>query len=274
LTVLKLPVTLINIIKSNISFAWHKINQSQIDSYQSNLSFLLRKISKADVDTMYDDIVSSIITAANISLPKCSYNKHAKPYWTPKIKEAHTKQRKARREWINEGRPRGLSNKYYENYKSKKYEFIHLQKKEIQNIENVFIKQLEDAAECDNRLFWSLIKMKKGRKLLTCTQLETENGLTRDPDKIADTFRDFYENLYSPLQEPHFDENFKINIENAVQQIKLTNNRLPDCPEILPCLSADVINKHVKTLKNNKAPSFDMICNEHIKLGGFNCLTV
>jgi hypothetical protein len=65
--------------------------------------------------------------------------------------------------------------------------------------------------------------MRKGRKSLTCTQIETTNGLSRDPLKIAEEFRNYYKELYSPLKEPHFDEEFKLHIENLVTYLKSMN---------------------------------------------------
>ncbi len=74
--------------------------------------------------------------------------------------------------------------------------------------------QLNESAECDNKLFWSLVKRRKGKKQLTCNQLITESGITRDPSQISEGFTNYYTQLYSPLNEDHFDNEFKLHIEN------------------------------------------------------------
>ena len=115
--------------------------------------------------------------------------------------------------------------------------------------------------------------MRKGRKLITCSQLETEMGLTRDPVVITETFRNFFENVYSPLESEHFDEEFKISVEHEISNIKARAEPILNCPELSPNLTPEIVLGHIRSLKNKKAPSFDMICNEHIKYGGHKLLT-
>lgn len=64
--------------------------------------------------------------------------------------------------------------------------------------------------------------------LLICTQLNTEDGVTRAPDKIVDTFREYYQNLYSSLQQHQFDEIFKTDVKNTVKHINVMNKTLPN----------------------------------------------
>ena len=81
---------------------------------------------------MYSDIVNSIVKAANDCLPKTTFNKHAKPYWSPEVKRAHDAQRHARRIWIMEGRPRGMQSESYFAYKRSKRNFAKIQKRAIE----------------------------------------------------------------------------------------------------------------------------------------------
>lgn len=117
-----------------------------------------------------------------------------------------------------------------------------------------------------------MIKTKKGRKTLTCTQIETSKGITRDPIEITHTFEDYYQKLYMPLKDNNFDEQFKVDLINATIEIRNINPSLKNSPEFLPRLTTYDLQKHVKTIKMRKAASFDYIYNEHIKYGGYDLL--
>ncbi len=126
-----------------------------------------------------------------------------------------------RRIWLAQGRPRGHEYPSYINYKNAKRHFINAQKRAIESVEQQFVMQLNESAECDNKLFWSLVKRRKGKKQNTCNQLITESGITRDPSQIAEGFTTYYKQLYSPLNEHHFDNDFKLHVENEISKLKI-----------------------------------------------------
>jgi len=64
---------------------------------------VIRKLGNTDVDQMYNDICRSILATATMHLPRSVYNKHTKPYWSKNVQAAHSKQRHARRVWIEAG---------------------------------------------------------------------------------------------------------------------------------------------------------------------------
>lgn len=123
-----------------------------------------------------------------MTLPKTKYNRNVKPYWTHTVKSAHREQRDARKRWSLEGRPRGMCFQSFAEYKRAKRKFQLAQKSAIESVENEFLNELNPTAECDNRLFWSLIKSRNGKKRPTCTQIQTDNGYSRDPHTISERF--------------------------------------------------------------------------------------
>ena len=116
--------------------------------------------------SLYDSLVTAIRIAAEVTLPKGQYNKHAKPYWTDEVKEAHRQQRQKRVEWVKQGRPRNNENVYYRSYKDAK-RFRKIQWNAINTIELKYNSELDETAECDTRLFWR----RKTKQLYSCLQV-------------------------------------------------------------------------------------------------------
>ncbi|WAQ96531.1 hypothetical protein MAR_029221 [Mya arenaria] len=148
-----------------------KINQTHISEYQAKLCINLQKRNTIHVDEMYEAIVKAIVLSSYQCLQQSKFNRHAKPYWTPEVKKSYSLQREARRVWVLEGQPRGWHNESYAKYKRCKQNFVTTQKIAIENVEKYFNSQLIEAAECDSRLFWSLIKSRKNKRPSACTHL-------------------------------------------------------------------------------------------------------
>ncbi|WAR12176.1 hypothetical protein MAR_026356 [Mya arenaria] len=166
---------------------------------------------------MYEAIVKAIILSSNQCLPQSKFNRHAKPYWTPEVKKSYSLQREARRVWVLEGQPRGWHNESYAKYKRCKKIFVTTQKTAIENVEKFFNSQLIKAAECDSRLFWSLIKSRKNKRPSACTHLFYKNTSVREPGDILKVFTNYFRDVYSPLQCEHFDNDFKKLVEEKGQ---------------------------------------------------------
>jgi hypothetical protein len=60
--------------------------------------------------------------------------------------------------------PRGRDNVFFTNYKAAKRIFINAQKKTISEVNKKYYDDLNETAECDMRLFRSLIKRIKGKR--------------------------------------------------------------------------------------------------------------
>ena len=203
----------INIPLTIRSTNWSKVSDIHITEYQSKLSNTLQDINVSDVDSMYDDTVNAILDSSKSSFPKGKFNRHAKPYWTEKVKDSHKNQRIARRIWISEGRPRGTQNAAYANYKKAKRIFVNQQKSAIEKIENQFLLDLNKNASCDQKLFWSFVRSRRIKAPLGCTSIKGENGSTQDPQEILNVFKDHFRNVYTPSSQPEYDENFRNLVE-------------------------------------------------------------
>ncbi|WAR24262.1 LOW QUALITY PROTEIN: XPO2-like protein, partial [Mya arenaria] len=171
---------------------------------------------------------------------------------------------RTRREWVPEGQPRGWHNESYAKYKRCKQNFVTTQKIAIENVEKYFNSQLIEAAECDSRLFWSLIKSRKNKRPSACTHLFYKNISNQA------IFKGYLQTIfvYSPLQCEHFDNDFKKLVEEKVEQLKVKNSTANSIPEITITINSETIKTYIKTLKKGKASSYDAIFNEHLIYGG------
>ena len=125
LTTINIPIDIVTVPQNTNKISWNKVSNMHIKSYQNEIDEHLTRvnINCTDIDELYNDMTNAIHNAANNTLPKAKYNSHTKPYWTSKVKAAHSAQRIARRIWINEGRPRGMEHASYANYKMHKRSF-------------------------------------------------------------------------------------------------------------------------------------------------------
>lgn len=93
--------------------------------------------------------------------PHSGYNPHTRPGWTKEIKQLHSTERNFRRIWVGEGRPRGMVFDSYRNYKRAKRRFRDALTKQYEDHMRKVYQDLDEAAECDIRLFWKLVKNTK-----------------------------------------------------------------------------------------------------------------
>ena len=165
--------------------AWNKCSYEQLSLYRSTLEQELEHINlseqccAADVDLLYENIVNAIHIAANDALPHSSFNKHAKPYWTPEVSAAHTEQRNKRGEWIEQGRPRQRENAFFASYKESKSRFRKLQKAAIANVELKYYIDLDSSATCDIHYFWHLVNRRRKIKSSNGSKIKSGNEVIK-----------------------------------------------------------------------------------------------
>ncbi|CAG2243072.1 unnamed protein product [Mytilus edulis] len=206
--------------------AWHKINEHSIKEYQDKLcaplDILIQEAQNNDIDInlFYHNLVNTLINTAKDTIPCNMYNPHTKPYWNADVKQAHTKERNMRRVWMQEGRPRGMQHESYFNYKRAKRDFRNIQKlANEQYIEETY-DDINNAAECDIRLFWKLIKRQKPKHSKVCQQIKHNNIVHTSPESICNAFANYFEDLYTPADSPTFDDPTLNEMNKAYREIE------------------------------------------------------
>ena len=205
--------------------AWHKISEIQISEYQDllgeALDCLTEKISSdcVDIDSAYHEFVSIVHTTADKCIPKCGFNPYTKPYWNHDVKEAHTNERRMRNIWVDDGRPRGMQFESYKAYKRAKSEFRRIQQAaNEQYVQNCY-DDINNAAECDVRLFWKLVKRFKPSSSKIYPEIVYHDKICSTPETVADCFADYFCDLYHPSDYDFYDTDTKRFVETIYNDI-------------------------------------------------------
>lgn len=262
--------------------AWHKADVNQLQHYElyinNALDVLLeqRLSSVVDLDNFCKQLYHILYTAASLFIPVAKFKPHLRPEWTPEVKHLHDRERQMRNIWLIEGRPRGMVHDSYKNYKKAKREFRNKLNAEHDRYMTSVFHDIDQASECDVRLFWKLVKRQRPRNTRFYQEIEIDGRLVDNPDEIASCFAEYFEQIYNPTKSKMFDSEFYKTIENSYLFIQ-ENSRLQTLSK-LPGgeVTATEISKAIKDLKRRKAPGLDCIQNEHLIFGGprlFACMS-
>ena len=147
--------------------AWHRAATLDIDNYRNSVHLKICELkdrdltSVSEIDEFCADFTRILIDCANMTIPNSGYNLHKCPYWTKSVKELHIIERAKRRVWIGEGRPRGMLFESYREYKRAKRNFRNALDQTHEQLMQDSLRDIDEAAECDLRLFWKMIHRQK-----------------------------------------------------------------------------------------------------------------
>ena len=274
----RITVPLINFENQSQSFSshvkWEKLDESVLQLYESEVSDSLLSYSctadldpKQKLEQKYTHIVNSIIEVSDSVLPKSQFKPYLKPYWDSTLKDLHAAMRGKRRNWIRDGQPRGHNHISYREYKATKCLFRAYHRKCAEQFLTELDSDIDQAAELDCAVFWKKVN---SRRNFSCTNAGSEikfgNIICRDPESIASGWGDYFRELYTDSDRPHYDSSFKREVEMRVKGIKeeITSDRNSNSTYI----SIYDVKKAVKVLKKKKACGHDCIYNEHLINGG------
>lgn len=133
---------------------------------------------------------------------------------------------------------------------------------------------------------WCLQRNRRSRRSRHTSILETDKEtktqnfahLPRNPGRgrnnpyrsgrgVAKNFANYYQNIYTPLEDVQFDPDFKSKIDLEMKHIIATcESDIHDLPG--GCITTKELNSIIGCLKLRKAPGYDSITNEHIVHGG------
>ncbi|CAG2226973.1 unnamed protein product [Mytilus edulis] len=259
--------------------SWRKASDSSLHAYNELTNEIAVDLldmplgTFLDLDTLASKLTDKLKECANIAIPSGSFNPNTKPYWSDQVKQAHKAERLARRTWINHGRPRGKSFPSYVEYKSAKNEFRNRQRFAYNAYMDNTYREIDEAAECDVRLFWRLISRRKCRKTNQISEILHDNRQCKSPEDISNAFADFYAGVYTPTENAKFDSDFKAYVTEFVDRT------LESCAKYNGLLPGGEINiaeieTAIRNLKLQKAPGYDKLQNEHVRYSGSKLQTV
>ena len=187
--------------------AWHKISPQDITELYTNpleeytRTLLLEngldpdivKIDQPcspniigfDTEAFSQSLTSNILKASD-RLPKIKFNKGLKPYWDTNLNSFSKDNKKARADWIREGKPREAGNRFYINYKNAKRQFRKAQRQKKSDYETKCIKELCETQELDEKYFWFNVNKNK-KKSNRVNPIQDESGkLLTEASQIRD----------------------------------------------------------------------------------------
>ena len=248
--------------------AWHKLSDEdvynkytvylndrldyiceQIDNmeYQSSIG---KNIVK-NIDKTLHILVESMIDVSS-NLPHTKYNCNLKPYWS-KLLSAHSKRKKAAWfKWIQRDRPRDDDPDFLD-YKAAKLEF----KKQLSNAKLLYdsqnIKDINESQDIDHVYFWKLVSRNKKCQNSSVHPLRLKNGtLVTDPDDIRQAWKVYFEELFTPVHNDKFDNDFKEYVESQIKMYQADCNLYID----------DILRDHL-TLAEVKSAIMSLKIRKH-----------
>ena len=253
----------------------HKATPEALENFRARVRQHFQELKCRELKTLDDiefyaqNLVHTLHTCAAETIPMSSFNPFTRPDWTKNVKALHDIERAKRRLWMADGRPRGMHHPSYREYKRAKRHFRNVLDSEHDKYMRETYRDIDEAAECDIRLFWRLTKRKKPRSSRVYPEIRDKGGnLNRDPPSICEAFAAYFEEIYTPLADDNFDSGFNDHIDTEYDSLKIQSTAFEG--DMLPggTITNDDIHNLVNKLKLRKAPGEDAITNEHIKLSG------
>ena len=226
------------------------------------------EMAKPNIDTFVQELSNAIVTSSN-KLPKLQYKKHIKPYWNDKLKKLSKQSKEAWHVWTIAGKPRGFRFETYRKYKRTKALFRKELRSAVRQYEQKEFETIAEKEEFDQIQFWKYINGKRGKtKTINDYALYLNNQIINDPTTVANCWADYYEKLFSQLQDESFDKDFYKEVNIAVMNL-IKSETLANTDDIFETpITVQEVETIVNGLPNGKAPGFDDITYEHVKYGG------
>ena len=127
--------------------------------------------------------------------------------------------------------------------------------------------------DVDRSMFMKKVShQRKKRDFPNQLTLEVGGRLIEDEDELLEVWKQHYEGLYTPTNEPFNDDNFKSYVEQKLHDYAKESFHHMD-PLDKPSSVSEVATI-CKSLPNGKAGGLDCITYEHIKYGGVALHTI
>ncbi len=225
-------------------------NTSDIDGYLNTLTALMHKHAE--------------------NLTKTKPRKCQKRYWNNQLTCLAKQCKTLWRQWVASGRPRQDSGLFVA-YKAMKKKFRSERHIAEIRYEQIKIQELCESQEMDQAFFWHIVNKGRRQRGSLVHPLKINNEIISNPDVIRNLWRDYYRNLYTPKNLPHYDNAFMNEVNEELENMMADSYVLHPKHEFKH-YTTDEVNDVLIKMKLHKAPGFDGIQVEHIKYGGFPCL--
>jgi len=266
-------ITVINeesILENNLSMQLWKLNKADWKNYKeaSNLAFTNEILVKTNINDKYNDILESINTLANQSIPRKSQiirnnKKHKKfkplPYWNNKCNEAVYKRNQSR----NKMKKTKELNDYLE-YKKQEAIVKKTLRAEAKSSWQEYCSGLTNQTKLGS--VWNMARKMNGITAYASIPTLNDNGLLAESNQdkanlLAHTYektsnsKNYNKNFLDHIKNNNLENSHIINENNSNEEIELMNKMF----------SLNELKQAIKSAKNNKSPGDDRIPYELLK---------
>ena len=270
----------INVVKKCAStrikrFVWKKLeNIHYLEKYQNKVVALFENMSKkfetevseVELEEMVDDIVAKLKLAANSVVPQTRARPHLKKYWNESLTVLNRNVKQLWNRWKKAGKPRGNEHSSFVSYKKAKQEFRKAQRQAVYKEEAIYFESLQKEYDVDHSIFLRKVSRTCKGKKTTNDYILVDGKRVEDDDELLDVWKQYYQELYTPRDDPSFDNIFQKYIKGKLieySQSSFQHDDILDRP-----FETDEIAAVCSNLPNGKASGLDMLTYEHIKYGG------
>ena len=261
------------------SIAWHKLTEQQCkEMYAEPLDQAIERLMEGASDIemtrgMLETKMAQLITVIKergFALPCSRFQKHLKPYWQPSLTALAKQKKEAWKRWVENGRPRAEHNELWRKVKETKKAFRKEQRLETAKYESQYLEKVEDAIEVDQKLFWHLLNKRTKQTKTRVRPVKDSNGkVVRETQDILKVWKDYYTQLYAPLQSERFDDETKHLVDTRIDGVDMTPTD-EDTVILRDPITVEEVTKTCKALKLGKAAGPDSIQPEHLRHAGNN----
>ena len=228
--------------------------------------------TESELEHFAECVVTNLKIAANSSVPYKKPKPHLKSYWNSNLTSLNKKAKHFWKTWIKDGRPRGSQYASFKNYKQAKQEFRNAQRRAIFEEESNDFHKLERQYDIDKSVFDNKVTRSCRKTVNNNEFLQIDGKRVESTEELLEVWQNHYENLYTPKEEPGFDNSFKRFVENSLTDYWEKSFNCND-PLDNPFEVAEVADVCMK-LPNGKAGGLDTLSYEHIKYGGLILYTL
>jgi exonuclease III len=231
---------------------------------------------ETDIDNMCDVITICMIEASNAVVPKSEYCAYKKPYWNADLRAMHVEQKRLRRVWIDEGRPRGHEYVSFVNYKKAKHVFAKALKSHAYLYEQNQFHDISMSCDMNIKQFWKYVRGHR-KQPETLNIIHDENGTYDTPEAQLGMWKQHFMELLNEteLEASNYDNDFKMHIEDEIQGMRRNMSKYEQ-PSFVDMkeFSVEEVQHICESLPIGKAPGVDRLTYEHIKYGGPTCMQI
>lgn len=252
--------------------AWGR-DQNKTHMYKVEVDRLLSQNHTTEIpneyaiEETYGEIVSILNKTANCIVGTRKHSTHQKPYWKPVLTACSKTKKQKWRAWVVAGKPRGEDDLTFQEYKTAKRILRNEQRQAQYEYEIKCVEELTHNATVDQKFFWRLVNKTKGKKVRTARVKKADGSYATSDGDIVEIWRNYFEALYTPMQNAHFNSDLKNTVDSLVRGVE--NASIDNYNGTLDfTITEDEVCTQINKLKSNKAPGWDMVCSEHLKYGG------